>query len=109
LRTEVELVPFKAAFLAALALTSAGLPAAATTCTKGQDQLTGCVCARTGAQGDECGASGRGDASEARQIEAQDDQDETGSGKTTRTRTIGASGAGKKVRVRVCVCAYVRV
>lgn len=30
LRTEVELVPFKAAFLAALALTSAGLPAAAT-------------------------------------------------------------------------------
>ena len=106
LRTEVELVPFKAAFLAALALTSAGLPAAATTCTKGQDQLTSCVCARTGAQGDEWGVGGRGD---ARRGNAQDDGDETGSSKTTRTRTIGARGAGKRVRVRVCVCAFVAV
>lgn len=67
---------------------------------EGKGQLTSCACARTGAQGDERGASSRGDARRGETMH-----------KTTRTRSGRAgwlererSVQAVRARVRVCAC-----
>lgn len=72
---------------------------------EGKGQLTSCACARTGAQGDERGASSRGD---ARRGETRRKTTRTRPG---RVRRLERERPVQAVRARKCecVCAYVRV